>query len=391
MTEPGIRKIIYLVEAYFNQRDYDRFGIRIFEQNGFEVEVWDCTPFIASTEYKKKNESRFDCQNRRLFFSKRSVFDAISNLDPACFVISLIHYSPKTVCIHRGLLRKKIRYCVDTMALPAVDRSNIPLSRRLSQKAKLLKSSIIASKILNLFPARLLQVRPADFILGRGEKFGTSGLVISDKSEIVWAHSYDYDIYLSERGDPETTSPETGVFIDEFKPFHPDYAYSGHKAPVTPEEYYPKLCLFFEFLEKNGFKIIIAAHPRSRYEAFPDYYGARPIIRGGTSRLVRNAGLVIMHTSTAVNFAVLYRKPVIIITTDKYNEGWMEDPTPQWLAGLLGKKAHNLDEPLDMDLRRELQIDEASYRAYRNNYIKKDGTEDAPSWQILADRIKRIR
>jgi hypothetical protein len=41
-----IAKIIYLIESPFNKRDYERFGIETFIQDGFEVYVWDFTPFL---------------------------------------------------------------------------------------------------------------------------------------------------------------------------------------------------------------------------------------------------------------------------------------------------------------------------------------------------------
>lgn len=394
-----VKKIVYFVEASFDERDYRRFGIKIFEDNRFEVEVWDFTPFISPDGYQKANEPPdFKCPNWRLFQSEREALGAVSRLDATCFVISLIHYSPKTLSIHRLLSQKKIKRCVDTMALPIVDRSGIAITKRFSHKFRLLKWNTkwntILSKILYSIPYRFINVNPADFVLARGEKYGTVGLVVTAQTEIVWAHYYDYDIYLTERDTPGPIDINTGVFIDEYLPFHPDYAYSGLKNHfVIHDEYYASLRRFFDYLESEyGFKIIIAAHPRSRYEDHPDYFGGRPVIRGKTSELVKRSGFVIMHTSTAINFAVLYKKPVIIVTTDKYNEGCTEDPTPDWLAGFFEKKVHNLDYyPYEFDLQKELYVDVKKYRAYKNDYIKKDGTEELQSWQILANIIKNIQ
>ncbi|MFH2047109.1 MAG: hypothetical protein ABIK92_18425 [Pseudomonadota bacterium] len=390
----GIKRIIFFIESYFNMRDYKRFGINIFEDNGFDVEIWDFTPFIATDEFKiLVKPPAFNCDNWRLFHTKKEAITAIKGLDYTCFIISLIRYTPKTLRIFRMILKKKIKRCVVTMALPTVDRSGLKLSKRFSLKFKLVTWNGVLTKILYSLPYGLLNVKPADFLLViGGDKYnGTSGLVVTAQSEIVWAHYLDYDIYLKEADMPEPVDAKRGIFIDEFKPFHPDYAYTGHSSPVSPDEYYPKLCKFFDYLEsKNGFKITIAAHPRSRYEDLPDYFGGRPVIRGKTSELVRTSGFVIMHTSTAINFAILYKKPVIIVTTDKYSEYWVEDPTPEWMAEFFGKKVHNLDYPIKFDLQNELYVDENKYCAYKNHYIKKEGTEDLYSWQILANRIKKV-
>jgi hypothetical protein len=394
MTEPSftIKRIVYFVESYFNARDYERFGIQTFIDNGYDVEVWDFTPFMASGSYLEKiSPPDFECSQWILFQNKRDAIEAVSKLTQTCFVISLIHYAPESLRIHRLLSKKEIPYCVDTMALPAVDHAELDVSVRINRKLRVLNCKVLLNTFFYRIPHKALGVRSADYVLARGEKYGTPGLVVNEKAEIIWAHSYDYDTCLKEADNNPEDESNTGVFIDEYLPFHPDYAYMGFQAPVTPEEYYPKLCRFFRYLEDDfGFEIVIAGHPRSRYEDHPDYYEKRPIYRGKTISLVKKSKFVIMHTSTAINFAVLYKKPVVFVTTDKYNEGWTEDPTPDWLAGYFGKTPHNLDYPLHFNLHEELHVDEKVYNAYRNAYIKKDGTKNLFSWQILADRIKSI-
>lgn len=394
MTEKpsAITKVIYFVEAFFNARDYKRFGIEVLEKNGFDVEVWDFTPFIAPEEYQKANKpADFYCRNLRVFRTRKEARRALSQLDKHFFIMSLIHYSIKSLFIYRILYQKELKYCIDTMALPTVERSEDRVPRGVLDKLQVLKPSVFLSMVMNMIPYSVMGVNATDFILARGEKFNTPGVAVSNSSEVLWAHSYDYDIYLEERDRPTTVDASIGVFIDEYLPFHPDYAYMGNESPVMPDQYYPQICHFFDHIEREfGYKIIIAAHPRSRYEGLPDYFGGRPVIKDRTSELVRNSGFIIMHTSTAINFAVLYRKPIIIVTTDRYNEGWTEDPTPGWLAAYFGKKVHNLDRSIEFDPNREMTIDDAAYGSYRNAYIKKDGTEEISSWQILANRLKRI-
>ena len=46
-------------------------------------------------------------------------------------------------------------------------------------------------------------------------------------------------------------------------------------------------------------------------------FGGRELLQGETARLVNDSSLVIAHYSYAVNFAVLYRKPLIFLTTDE--------------------------------------------------------------------------
>ena len=55
------------------------------------------------------------------------------------------------------------------------------------------------------------------------------------------------------------------------------------------------------------------AHPRSNYEKHPELFKKYKIIKGKTIDLVKNSKLVLMHCSTSVNYAVIYKKPIIIL------------------------------------------------------------------------------
>ncbi len=109
MTEklPAITKVIYFVEAFFNARDYKRFGIEVLEKNRFDVEVWDFTPFIAPEEYQKANKPiGFDCTNLRVFRTKEEARRALTELGKHCFIMSLIHYSIKSLFIYRNPIER---------------------------------------------------------------------------------------------------------------------------------------------------------------------------------------------------------------------------------------------------------------------------------------------
>ena len=150
------------------------------------------------------------------------------------------------------------------------------------------------------------------------------------------------------------------------------------------------LFTFFDWLERDyGVRIVIAAHPKSLYDRHPDYFGGRPALRGKTAELVRKSGFVLTHGSTALNFAVLFNKPLLFITTYRLQQSL----TSRYLfemARWLGKAPINLDEPLHLDWQKELTIEEQTYGRYRNAYIKKVGSPEKPCWQIFADFLKTL-
>lgn len=385
----AIRKVVYLVEAPFNKRDHERFGVELMRRAGFAVEVWDFTQFLAMPAYRGvRPPDPISWDGLKVFADEASGLGALEGLDSSVFAVNLLTYNRESAAVHQTLERRGVRYCAQAVSIPGW--GVVATSWRNRLKVVTVGKAFRKLARIARRPLPMPKVRPADLLLGSGESYFTPGSHIGPETEVVWSHSMDYDIYLQQRGLPSRPEPRTGVFLDEYFPLHPDHLYSGIPTTVTPEEYYPQLCRFFGELERRyGVKIAIAAHPRSHYEDHPDFFEGRPVIRGRTAELVRDCGFAMMHHSLAGNFAVLFRKPIMFLTSRKLDSYLMEDPSVEWLAAYFRKKAHYTDKPFAVDWEREMRIDEDAYRAYRNAYIKKDGSPDLPSWQILADRIKR--
>jgi hypothetical protein len=382
-----IRKVVYLVEAPFNKRDYERFGVGLMQDSGFAVEVWDFTQFLAAPEYRGvRPPDPISWAGLRVFRDEVSALSALEGLDRTAFAVNLLTYNGGSLAVHRALERRGVRYCVQAVSIPGWGSETMSWRNRL----RTLTWGRIWKKLTRRPRPDGAPVRPADLVLGSGESYYTSGAHVGPDSETLWSHSLDYDIYLRERGAAGEPQPRTGVFLDEYFPLHPDNLHYGLAATLTPEEYYPMLCRFFGALERRfGVRIVIAAHPRSHYEDHPDFFEGRTVVRGRTAQLVRDCGFALMHHSLAGNFAVLFRKPILFLTSKRLDAYLTEDPSVEWLAAFLGKKPHYMDRPFAVDWEREMRIDEEAYRAYRNAYIKKDGSPDLPSWRILADRLKR--
>ena len=62
--------------------------------------------------------------------------------------------------------------------------------------------------------------------------------------------------------------------------------------------------------------IKIASHPRSNYGAKQIKY-KHPILENKTFELIRDSDVVVSHMSTALQWAVIMKKPIIFVTTDE--------------------------------------------------------------------------
>jgi hypothetical protein len=386
-----VAKIVFFTETPFSERHYNRYGIEVLQKNGFDVEVWDFTPFLRPQIHRDvKVSDPIQFTGHKQFPNRQGALKAISELGPDCFVVTLIAYQHGSIGIYRKLSSARVGYgVVVTNALPVMSAVKDPKAMivqiRRSSSAQLLKA--LTSRI----PFQCLGIGPATVVLAGGEQSlrYAASRPVSEKTKILWAHTRDYDLYMYEQGKPVRSDMKTGVFLDEYLPFHPDYDHMGMKPPSTPEEYFPSLCRFFDSLERDhGVRIDIAAHPRSRYGAHPDYFGGRAVLGGRTIDLVRQAGFVIAHSSTALNFAVLLNKPVLLVITDKLLQSPRESRAIQGMAVWLNKTPINVDAPLQLDWEKELTVDLDAYARYREAYIKRKDSPEKNTWQILADYLK---
>ena len=389
-----INKIIFLHEHQFIDYYYHAFGIETLEGFGYDVEVWNFTPFLQNEMYLRDNvPCTRPWPGHILFKDKESAVDAITKLTPSSFVITGVHLTLATLPLYRALSKRGVP-CASLLAV-ALPLGTFPQKQKYQNKIKLLfrllSWSRLRDKLFSMIPFRYLGIRPVDLIFAMGEKFLKSGYPADGNSEVLWTHFFDYDTYLQEKDRPCEINHKTGVFLDEYLPYHSDNI-ACNLSHVPADKYYAQLRNFFDDLESR-FKaeIIIAAHPRSHYEDKPALFGKRTVIRGKTSELVKQSGFVILHQSMSLNYAVLYRKPMIFTITDDAEKYLIEDPHPQWLAHYFGKSLHNLDRVQSIDLPEEMKINDQAYRSYKNDFIKKEGSADLHFWQIVAKRIEQYQ
>lgn len=398
-----IEKVIILTAYPFNQRDFSRYGVQLLRTRGLEVEIWDITTCIhkkISNKLASDKTAQFD--NLRTFTDTRDLIRAISLLDKKCIVNCFIEYSIRTFFIFKAISKHHIQYCVLAMAThpnPKPVRSGLfQHTKEILKRIYSLKFVEIVQHFLNIGLLEyyfLLGISPASVIIIGGEKsIEMNSYPVNKATRQLWAHTFDYDIFLRERDSTGDPSKKYNVFLDEYLPFHPDFLTMGIGYPLPPEDYYPALGIFFDVLEeKTGAETRIAAHPRSTYESMPDLFSGRPLFKGKTSLLVKNANLVIAHMSTSVNFAVLYRKPIVFITSDKLKK--MDSGKNitglyiQTMAELFGKEPVNVDHLEDFSLADLMTIDDETYTTYITNYIKKPGTPEKPIWEIFTSYLRQ--
>lgn len=212
-------------------------------------------------------------------------------------------------------------------------------------------------------------------------------------AKLVLSHSDDYSKYLVHTAKRPRTAPRNtklAVLLETSGPmFASDFIQTGATTHVTSSEWYPALTKFFHQLESStGVLVEIASHYKSAHPPTPDYYGQRNVRDGMTLELVRNSKFVITRQSTAISYAVLYRKPVILICSHQSLLETSETRIESILASFLGVTPVNIDQP-PWNFEQLLQVDESRYQAYEKACLTSAGPP-RPNSQIILEDIMRI-
>lgn len=385
-----IERIVLCTYWPFAKRDVQRFGLQLLRENGYEVEVWDFAPALHPEALTRAVRSDLaEDPGITAICDMAQGLAQIDTLPRNTFVIlvNLLGYPLKAVGVCRALSKRRIRYGVCHGAPFPSDGIRLTWWEMAQRMARMTPTAFFRALALRC-PARLLGIRPAKllFVAGKGASYPT--FPTGRSTDVISIHSFDYDLCLQERRRPGPPSERMAVFLDEYLPFHQDFAITGVTPPYSADEYYPMLCRFFDRLEKElGLEAVVAAHPKSHYEEHPDWYCGRRVVRDKTIQLVRAAQAVVSFRSTAVSFAVMYRKPIILLTTDRFQAMDVPRRDIASLSQSLGKEPLNISEGFDHELRDQLVVDDRKYEEYQRMYIKAPGTPEAPFWQVVADRV----
>jgi hypothetical protein len=391
------KKIFIFNSTPFTKRDFIRFGGEIFKKNGFDVWFYDFSPIVYPELHKNCTfPDLYYPENHILFLNEREALKVIAELPPDSIVLMIPRFDSYTHKIFQALTKTNIPYCVAANhSFPIWEKPEPPKFSKLIKT--LFSLNIITLKKIIYRPqiAPLLGIRKPALCIVAGDlslERNKTKYLVSENTEILWAHTLDYDIYLKSKTKNLTPPDNNGVFLDPLAPqFLGDTLAFHIEGPTTVENYYPSICKFFNLVEKElGLSIKIAAHPKSNHPPYPDYFGGRETLRGDSFGMIERSRFVIAQSSTAIQFAILLKKPILFLTTNEIETDKIFSEPIRTYANSLEKTVINIDTPLTIHWEKELYVDEKKYDAYIERYIKKRGTEELNTWQILANRLKHF-
>jgi hypothetical protein len=141
------------------------------------------------------------------------------------------------------------------------------------------------------------------------------------KSKKIYIHYKDYEKHLFFKNTNKFNFDHYVTFLDEDIFHHPDFfdfydtrLYKKKDINNLKLEYYSLLNNFFNNFEREtGYKVIIAAHPKTTFTKNNNYFNNRNFIKNKTFELIKKSSGVFAHSSSSLSIAILLNKPITLL------------------------------------------------------------------------------
>ncbi len=402
----SVRRVVYVLESPLSKRDADRFGLRVLRDAGFEVHVWNVAPIYLPHSEKQWYEPAADFAVTRLG-SKEEFRSACEGLAADDAVIMMVG-------VYRGQLHSHMGMLAAVSGTPALlgavagahlpDMAEAERARRNAGLVRVTASDTMAS-VWGWCRARLSRtvhshnwltfayrhwtklttgVRPLDIVWLGATSVQINPVLIGRETRIEYIHVFDFDLTLGVTRLALEDTQEL-VLIDAMGPLNPDFVTHGQAfGEYDGGDYFEPLRRILDEIEsESGFSVTIAAHPRAKPGLLETLYGNRNVVYGSTAKCIGRARAVILvGPSTALNMAVVMRKPILLVARWVYPSEKIESEILSRLLDfpIIDSRGPLAQWPL-------LEVNQDAYDNYMARYIKRPSTPELPFWQVVANHL----
>ncbi|MCX7180893.1 MAG: hypothetical protein NTX56_19705 [Proteobacteria bacterium] len=387
-----MKDLLYIcVKNPFSERDMERMGIEALEKH-FDVQILDCTAWLMPKAFATRGRSTVMRNNLRCIHSLSEFRAELADRQGGFAADYVGPFSIQAVLLFDELKRKKFKLVVvDSGAYPSPE-STLGKLTSIEKLIGALRHGGLRQHINARMIRLLLKMLPdqtPDYALVAGSSWRTDPRFSSARVKIP-AHSFDYETYLIARKEKPFRDDDYAVYLDEDIAGHEDNAELGFREPATSASFYPALTNFLdEFERTHDVPVLIAGYPSSDRSMRALRFGRREVVYGQTAALIRNAKLIFAHASTAISYAVLWRRPIVFLTSTEILGSWYQP----WIEASR-RLLHASIAPVDRELPEMegqdswFDVDRDAYEHYENCYIKASSAPETSIWETMSSLRK---
>ena len=116
---------------------------------------------------------------------------------------------------------------------------------------------------------------------------------------------------------------------------------------------------------------------------------SKEIIWQPSKDLIRNSKIVLAHNSTAIQIAILFNKPIILLTSEELLEIPQIHKQIEAFSEELNIKTLKLENYNNLDFKHYFLDKSRYYGKYIEKYIKSKSSKNKKFWEILNSNLKK--
>ena len=299
----NISEIFVIVHQSLNNYTFDRFGLN--QNLNHKITYLNILPLISKRLHEKYKKDDFKKENFLNFYSNLSLFKFLINTPKNSFYTNLTGKNFYSIFINILLKFKNFtKFEIVQPSLPLLELKYSKLSSLIRNQKFLLKK--INSKIQNVIINNLYNFtsKKAKIIFISNDQ---NIKKIKHNGEVFKINHLDYFNY--KKVSHKNNSGNYFCFIDQEQ--ENSFENQLYHVPYIPN-YLQRISEILKNIEsKTGAKAKVALHHRRN--TIPSELKCFECIKDNTISLIKDSKFVLTHNSTAVNFAILFKKPITLI------------------------------------------------------------------------------
>lgn len=388
---------IYFIDRFpFNREFYNRNEFKKLKSLGYNVKFLELSRFL-----KRKilpNDIAEDIRDYIIKFESRKELDYFLKKQKAdTLIVTTVPFVSSSAWMYYYMFKNNIPYVLEEHASIPSFHNETKLSKKkkdLLHQFKTINCKKIISKPFETFYflKALVLLKPAHCHISSKVNTKTIFKRLSKKyTKRYYAASPDYKVAKKLKA-VEDVNGNYAVFIDQYFYHHPDFKTKRITHSFSADEYYNEINQFLKDFEgATGLNIIIAAHPRRQFEHAEDFNSDFNVYYNKTASLIKNAKIVLLHFSTAISYATIFNKPVLLIDSDLFENSNIRKYIDNFKV-LFGSNILNISHLNNTTwVKNELfEISLMKYKEFIKNYLKHPKSSNHSSSDIILEHFNEI-
>ncbi|SMO58119.1 hypothetical protein SAMN06265379_10386 [Saccharicrinis carchari] len=391
-----MRNIFFIHRFPFSKEAFIRDEFEYFIDKGYNVKYLDISNLLKKKNIGVKYPETLQ-EHIIPFESKKEFGNFLMDNKEGSVIVTDVGLLSNSAWMYVAVFKAKLPYILfEHSVLPRIRTTGKQVSKvSLLKIGKRFRYEKIYKKPAELLMYWLAKTKlyPAEVIITSKPKLSSEKRTLrGPKTIIKYTASLDYNAAMAV-GDEITVNEPYAVFVDQYFVHHPDFKTNHIVHFFSAEEYYGELNKFLnDFSAHTGLKMVIASHPRRSEEQAKDFDPEFEIYYNKTAELVKNSTIALIHFSTAINYAVIFKKPFMLLNSSLFKNSNVSEEVMRF-SKYFNKEAVNMSDyenvlnSLDEKI---YDIDESKYKAFLDLYIKHPNAENETFKHQIEFALARI-